>query len=317
MIVNGPTYLFHSSSSQLFLPTFVRHCIITPESVLRVDHTPPLAASIYTAAPIMAHVRKRPFQPSTNQPSITSYFSRRDNNSGSTDSQKDPYDRANNPTLSPPIPDHVQSLLINVGMRVRKSVPEGYKTHKTLPPSSAPCLVSYASQAENIPPSSAPPALYTKPSELAPFCGLHKIGGYASQPDIYSSIPSSAPSLTSQSTIQSSTTSTTSSYQAPKASGLRKRSYDEEIEDQLDAIFNEDDREEKEAATSPKTKYPVSHSSMPHLDSMASPFLKPDSRPKARMKTRSSPIPPELLRTNSDLDFGDEDVAFLQPMECD
>lgn len=270
----------------------------------------------------MAHVRKRLFQPSSSQPSITSYFSRRDDSS-SSDSQKDPYDRANNPTFSPAVPDHVQSLLINVGMRVRKSVPEGYKTHKTLPPpSSAPPLISYSSQTENIPPpSSAPPALYTKPSELAPFCGLHKIGGFASQPDTYFSIPSSAPSLTtSQSTLQSSPAPVLTPLHSTNPSNLRKRSYDEEIEDQLDAIFDEEDRAERElaaAAASPKSTYPVSHSSMPDLNRITSSFLKPGSRPKARMKTRASPVAPEFLRSNSDQDFDDADVTFLQPMDCD
>ncbi|GAB7351738.1 hypothetical protein MBLNU459_g2322t1 [Dothideomycetes sp. NU459] len=264
----------------------------------------------------MAHVRKRPFQPSTNQPSITSYFSRRDDNLTLTDAHQDPYDRANCPTLSPPLPDHVQSLLINVGMRVRKSVPEGYKTHKTLPPpSSAPALISYPSQAENIPPSSAP-ALYTKPSELTPFCGLHKIGGYASQPDTPSAIPSSAPPLSnSQSTLQSSAASMLPPSHPFRAVGIRKRSYDDEIEDELDAIFDAEDN--ADVPLSPKTKYPVSHSSMPALNPASSPFVRPESRPKARLKTRSTPIAPEFLRTNSDKDFDDGDVAFLQPMDCD
>lgn len=58
-------------------------------------------------------------------------------------------------------------------MRVRKSVPEGYKTHKTLekelylPPNSLPQSARLESKASS------------RPAELVPFCGLHKIGGHA------------------------------------------------------------------------------------------------------------------------------------------
>jgi hypothetical protein len=61
--------------------------------------------------------------------------------------------------------------------------------------------------------------------------------------------------------------------------------------------------------TSPiKPKYPLSHSTMPDL-SAKSGIVGAQSRPKARMKMRS---PHKLVK-----DFSDEDVAFLQPMDCE
>jgi hypothetical protein len=66
----------------------------------------------------------------------------------------------------------VDSSLLSVGMRIRKAVPEGYKTHKTAPVSQAAHQVRplfpvvYPSQRSN---------------ELTPFCGIHKVGGLGIQ----------------------------------------------------------------------------------------------------------------------------------------
>ncbi|KAH8728198.1 ribonucleotide reductase inhibitor-domain-containing protein [Phaeosphaeriaceae sp. PMI808] len=92
-------------------------------------------------------------------------------------------------SLSPTVPGHVQSDLLQVGMRVRKSVPEGYKTHNkmsTLPtiqttlalPTTTITAVSLDVKTSNGP----VPEDYVHQRELLPFCGLHKIGGYAEQP---------------------------------------------------------------------------------------------------------------------------------------
>ena len=242
----------------------------------------------------MAHVRKRQFQPSS-QPSIKSFFTTVGTNSApSSAADIDEYALPLKPTL----PDHVQSLLINVGMRVRKSVPEGYKTHKSLP---VPATASIPQHPSNDLPTSSAPELYTKPSELAPFCGLHKIGGFGSQPT------SSAPGLShTQSTIASSV----STPQTPQTN-TRKRSYADDMEAELDSFFD-DEQDQNDSmldnTTSPKPKYPLSHSSMPDLSAKAG-IVSPQSRPKARMKTRS---PHKLLH-----DFSDEDVGFLQPMDCE
>lgn len=244
----------------------------------------------------MAHVRKRQFQPS-NQSSIKSFFTP----VGATSPSSPANTQEPAPSLRPVLPDNVQSLLINVGMRVRKSVPEGYKTHKSLPTPTISYMhpASISTNVENEEPMSSAPELYTKPSELTPFCGLHKIGGFSSQPT------SSAPSL---SYTQSSVSSSFDMPQTPK--NTRKRSYSDEIENELDSFF--DDKAEADfldAAISPKTKYPLSHSSMPNLGAESG-IVNPESRPKARIKKRS----PEKV---SGGDFSDEDVGFLQPMDCD
>ena len=70
--------------------------------------------------------------------------------------------------LSPPLSDSVQSSLLTVGMRIRKSVPEGYKT-------------TIQKELSFYPTSTTVPHA-TSYTELAPFCALHKIGGFAVQP---------------------------------------------------------------------------------------------------------------------------------------
>jgi hypothetical protein len=188
-------------------------------------------------------------------------------------------------------------------MRVRKSVPEGYKTHKSLPVTKIPYMHPGSIPQDSFPglPASSAPELYSKPSELAPFCGLHKIGGMSSQPN------SSAPGL---SYSQSSIASATSTPQTPQIN-TRKRNYAEDMDAELDTFFddNQDQHDSMlDDTVSPKPKYPLSHSSMPGLSAKTS-IVSPQSRPKARMKARS---PHKLLK-----DFSDEDVGFLQPMDCE
>jgi hypothetical protein len=156
--------------------------------------------------------------------------------------------------MSPPLPAETQSSLLTVGMRVRKSVPEGYKTHKTMPteefpfPSTASVSAAPATTSYNI----------ANPRELAPFCGLHKIGGLSSQGS-FDAPPSSAPpafpsgrdsnrSVPGLSMSQSTLSSTQSSMVSNAVSELsNKRSYEEDIEDDLDAYFDEVEAEQQMA----------------------------------------------------------------------
>ncbi|KAL2757683.1 hypothetical protein ACRALDRAFT_2025426 [Sodiomyces alcalophilus JCM 7366] len=118
---------------------------------------------------------KRQFAGAASDPSqrqITSFFSPR--------SPTTPVSASPQPLL----PASVQSNLLNVGMRVRKSVPEGYKTGTY----SSFKLWSDVDNA-HVPVSPSPPA--TQPArsattasaqrELVPFCGIHKVGGLAAQ----------------------------------------------------------------------------------------------------------------------------------------
>ncbi|KAF2624886.1 hypothetical protein BU25DRAFT_413068 [Macroventuria anomochaeta] len=149
------------------------------------------------------HRKKRQFQPS-----ITSYFhtaqdcSDNDSSDADNDYQRGgprlrhiPQAKPHHPTLAPVLPDQVQSSLLTVGMRVRKSVPEGYKTPKTVLPSLQPTTAQTplrkphnafreanpTLEAMKIPVDTLASTLQHQ-RELLPFCGLNKIGGYAEQP---------------------------------------------------------------------------------------------------------------------------------------
>ncbi|KAI1259549.1 ribonucleotide reductase inhibitor-domain-containing protein [Xylariaceae sp. FL1019] len=85
---------------------------------------------------------------------------------------------------SPVIPSQVQSNLLSVGMRVRKSVPEGYKTgtysgfslwdeKNSRNPIQDTMGEGQRSRANAI----------STPRELMPFCGINSIGGLAPQPE--------------------------------------------------------------------------------------------------------------------------------------
>ncbi|KAL6705590.1 hypothetical protein ACN47E_006537 [Coniothyrium glycines] len=144
-----------------------------------------------SASAAAEHRSKRKFQPS-----ITSYFALRDAFDDDQHLQGlDPTARPrqlhhhtrtphhpHRETLAPVLPGHVQADLLNVGMRVRKSVPEGYKTHKM---AALPCITTTASNSPTLdvkPPQDHVPLDFAHQRELLPFCGLHKVAGYAEQP---------------------------------------------------------------------------------------------------------------------------------------
>ena len=102
------------------------------------------------------HTRKRPFQPP-----IDSIFARR------SPAPPPPHPRAP-PSSTPALPASIQASLLAVGMRVRKAVPEGYKTRPRSPPADATA------------PSTAAAAPRRR-AELAPFCALLRVGGWAAQ----------------------------------------------------------------------------------------------------------------------------------------
>jgi len=131
---------------------------------------------------------KRQFAGAASDPSqrqITSYFERI--SSPASSNRSVPPSTKTNPLNAPTLPAQVQTDLLTVGMRVRKAIPEGYKTgtYTSLglwsdngvsapsaqsAPSSTPIKTSYNSSIR----------------ELEPFCGIHKIGGLLYQPS-YSS----------------------------------------------------------------------------------------------------------------------------------
>ncbi|EED22192.1 conserved hypothetical protein [Talaromyces stipitatus ATCC 10500] len=117
-----------------------------------------------------ASSKKRRFQPP-----ITSYFAASttpENNDFSHQNYSAP---TNTPT--PALPANILSSLLGVGARVRKSVPEGYKTEqKKLTAYTIPVTTK-----SDVAASSRPIMTTTVYSELQPFCGIHKVGNYAVQ----------------------------------------------------------------------------------------------------------------------------------------
>lgn len=193
---------------------------------------------------------KRPFAGSSSDPSqrqITSFFDRNSDESSSTGDRPFIERRSSTPLLPP----SVQANLLAVGMRVRKSVPEGYKTGKEEmmegSPVVAPRRVVVSTPTPTPVAAAAPPSSFNNfgsrqlpvQRELTPFCGLHKIGGLGVQsvgdddgrPMFAASLfdgsseldeSSEPPSLTSS---QETVSSTSSSYYTPASSQSRFASY--------------------------------------------------------------------------------------------
>ncbi|KAI7285272.1 hypothetical protein KC345_g1865 [Hortaea werneckii] len=218
------------------------------------------------------HIRKRPFQPS-----ITSYFDQTPGPSSSapalsafTNSRRpiigSDWDAYSPPILSPPVPEETQASLLSVGMRVRKSVPEGYKTHKTLGDGMGRVEGGFGAGGfgSKVPSSSAPAKVgrgrvggggigtATRGGrELMPFCGLHKVGGLGvsssfrdaqEDEEEYEDVPG----LTwSQETVGSSQGSSQGSGFALRdgyggmQTESKKRTFDEEMEEEMDAYFGD------------------------------------------------------------------------------
>lgn len=152
---------------------------------------------------------KRQFAGAASDPSqrsITSFFSR--STSGAANSANPSPKHA--PLDGPAVPAQIQTDLLNVGMRVRKAIPEGYKTG-----SAYSAFTLWAE--DNAPkttadghhqPSSAPAPSSSVPynssmRELEPFCGLNRVGGLAFQP-AYNSGDDNPGLTSSQDTISSS-----------------------------------------------------------------------------------------------------------------
>ncbi|KAG5922378.1 hypothetical protein E4U42_005492 [Claviceps africana] len=122
---------------------------------------------------------KRPFAGSSADPAqrqITSFFPPSSPSRTVQSTEPAPEAQAQ-PARQPLLPSSVQANLLSVGMRIRKSVPEGYKT----------CAPSaFALWTDHSTPAASAPSLARRgaPSnELVPFCGINKIGGLGIQPN--------------------------------------------------------------------------------------------------------------------------------------
>ena len=128
---------------------------------------------------------KRQFAGASSDPAqrqITSYFTRKGSNDGaSPDGASPEHPSAAAAAISPPLPANIQSNLLSVGMRVRKSVPEGYKTGSSYGTFSL--WADADSSDQHTRSGDSFPTARPSRRELLPFCGIHKIGGLATQPE--------------------------------------------------------------------------------------------------------------------------------------
>ena len=122
----------------------------------------------------------------------------------------------------PLLPSTVQANLLSVGMRVRKSVPEGYKTigHS-----------AFKLWTDNTPISNGAPTATMRASsrELLPFCGINKVGGLDSQAPFVDDLPDldAVPELTmSQESVESN-----------PGEPSRKRYYSDDEEDDRPTVW--------------------------------------------------------------------------------
>ncbi|KAJ8122421.1 hypothetical protein ONZ43_g1377 [Nemania bipapillata] len=91
---------------------------------------------------------------------------------------------------TPNLPASVQANLLSVGMRVRKSVPEGYKTGNynafaLWDESDTNSAIDIMGEGQR-----SRANAFSSPRELLPFCGIHKVGGLDTQPEDHRPIPS-------------------------------------------------------------------------------------------------------------------------------
>lgn len=145
------------------------------------------------------------------QRQITSFFNPR----SSTDTTEG--------VRSPPLPANVQSNLLSVGMRVRKSVPEGYKT------SGHSAFKLWTDDSITLS-SAKSPAPRSASRELLPFCGINRVGGLDCQAGLreVDDEEDHTPGLDDVPELTMSQESTDSAISTKSA---RKRSYGDEILD--------------------------------------------------------------------------------------
>lgn len=129
--------------------------------------------------PSSTHQAKRPYGGSHgySQSTITSYFPSTTLSRDEISDSSNPYSSEPVSSSTPYLPASVQSNLLSVGMRVRKSVPEGYKTGSY----SAFTLFSDTICAPLEPKPLIRRTYQSRRKELTPFCGIMKVGGLAQQ----------------------------------------------------------------------------------------------------------------------------------------
>lgn len=215
---------------------------------------------------------KRPFQPS-----ISSRFGHSARDGGT------PCGAPKIPTPVSALPTTIQSSLINVGMRVRKSVSEGYQTQRKLTCGVPNAYNNFAWEHNSVTPSRdlsgpIPYGIRTSRSHRHPSPSEEDLPPLQFDSDHWGS-PSSQES-------KASSDSTPPLVNVPVASS-RKRCCE----------YEDDDLDVESEPGSPRSYPPFSHTRMPNLDHL---------RPIAMPKTRKKPVleSPDLIESEM-IDVGD------------
>ena len=227
---------------------------------------------------------KRPFQPS-----ISSCFGHSASDSGPTPGAQTSIPR-------PAIPTSIQSSLLNVGMRVRKSVPEGYQTHRKLS-CGLPSNYNHLTLQRN---SVTASRGFTG---LVPYCGILKIGGHNTQlaPSEESLLPLQFDSddwgFSSSQELKASSESFQPVITTSVVSSHKRRREDED--DELDV---------ESQPISPQSYPPFSHTRMPNLHQ-----LRPIALPNTR---KNSGLEPFEWKESEMIDMGNfREAEFFRPDE--
>lgn len=186
------------------------------------------------------------------------------------------------------LPATLQSSLLNVGMRVRKSVSEGYQREVLcgLPTSEHDSVTQSCGF-----------------TGLVPYCGILKIGSHITQPapskEDVPALQFDSDECGFQSSQESSASSDSQQHMVtvPVVSSHKRRREDEDDEFDVES-----------QSVSPRSYPPFSHTRMPNLDRL---------RPIALPKTRKKPVlEPFELEESEMIDAGEfEEVEFFRPGE--
>ncbi|KAI3326902.1 hypothetical protein HD806DRAFT_485356 [Xylariaceae sp. AK1471] len=172
-----------------------------------------ICSPVQKIKPMSAPRPKRQFAGAASDPAqrhITSFFTTNTTTSSSSPNSNfigqtsSLLSTTQHPDSTPNLPASVQANLLSVGMRIRKSVPEGYKTGNysafALWDENDACPATAVTMGEG---QRSRANAFSSPRELLPFCGIHKVGGLDTQledhyhmpsiPSINTSLPTTPP----------------------------------------------------------------------------------------------------------------------------
>ena len=200
------------------------------------------------------------------------------------------------------LPATIQSSLLDVGMRVRKSVPEGYKTKRKVSATAPPTFDAASDHSKGMRGN-----ISTEFPGLVPYCGIPKVGDYSLQPapaedDIppleFDTDDWSLSLLSSQESSDVTASSAPTPASPPLKNDKKRHRQDADDEDLgLEA-----------QPVSPRSR-PVSHTRMPNLDHIRQVCV-PKSRRKPLMQGWCSN---DNLKESEMIDVGDfGDASYLE-----